>query len=78
MNQYYKGTFYPFKPNNIRLNNYSDDRTGLLLPLLFGAAVGFPIGYIASNSNKNQSYYPMMPYYPMNPYYPTMPYQYPY
>ena len=42
---------------NIRNNkpvNPDEDRS-LLLPLLFGAAVGFPLGFIASN-NKNQGY----------------------
>lgn len=64
----------------------NEDGRNILLPLLFGAAVGFPFGYIASNTNKNnQIYYPMyqqpyyvpyqpMPYYPQYPYYPQMPY----
>lgn len=49
-----------------------DDNRGLLLPLLVGAAVGFPFGYIASNTSKNNQ----MPYaqpYPMYPTYPAYP-----
>lgn len=60
----------------------SQDGRGLLLPLLVGAAVGFPFGYIASNTNKNNQ----MPYYPYpvaSPYmmpmgYPSMMPQQPY
>lgn len=60
---------------------YRDDNRGLLLPFLVGAAVAFPIGYIASNTNKNQmvpmgygyGYQPMYNPYYMNPYY--MPYR---
>ncbi|MDE7264429.1 MAG: hypothetical protein K2N64_07195 [Anaeroplasmataceae bacterium] len=61
-----------------------EDNRGLLLPLLVGAAVGFPFGYIASNTNKNNyNNYAPMPYpvqpYPMYPmqsvqYYPPYPY----
>jgi len=67
---------------NYNSSNYayvrSEDGRNILLPLLFGAAVGFPFGYIASNTNKNNQ----MPYYPyyQQPYYipyPPMPY-YPY
>lgn len=54
-----------------RNSNNLDSRNGLLLPLLFGAAVGFPLGFIASNT-KNQGYgyqpYPQ-PYYPQYPVY---------
>lgn len=54
----------------------SDDGRSLLLPFLVGAAVAFPIGYIASNTNKNQSPYQQYPYYQQQaPYYPqSMPY----
>ena len=62
----------------------NEDGRNLLLPLLFCAAVGFPFGYIASNTNKNnQQYYPTyqqpyyIPYQPM-PYYPPYPYYGPY
>ena len=56
----------------------NEEGRNLLLPLLFGAAIGFPFGYIASNTNKNNQvpYYPMyqqpyyMPPYPQMPYYP--------
>ena len=41
--QYYPQTYY----------YRGEDNRGLLLPLLVGAAVGFPFGYIASNTNKN-------------------------
>lgn len=64
--QYYQPTYYR-----------GEDNRGLLLPLLVGAAVGFPFGYIASNTNKNNQ----MPYYPpYQPYpvYTTPPMQYPY
>lgn len=64
--QYYQPTYYR-----------GEDNRGLLLPLLVGAAVGFPFGYIASNTNKNNQ----MPYYPTYqpyPVYPTPPMQYPY
>ncbi len=66
--QYYQPTYYR-----------GDDNRGLLLPLLVGAAVGFPFGYIASNTNKNnQMVYPSYPAYQPYPYYPTPPMQYPY
>ena len=42
--QYYPQTYY----------YRGEDNRGLLLPLLVGAAVGFPFGYIASNTNKKQ------------------------
>ena len=57
----------------------NEDNRSLLLPILLGAAVGFPFGYIASNTNKQQiSYYPQPMYqqpipYPVNP----MPYYQP-
>ena len=57
-----------------------DDNRGLLLPLLVGAAVGFPFGYIASNTSKNNMpYYPPMQMqpYPYYPSYPVMPQPYP-
>ena len=62
--------------NNINLRNGNiDDRNGLLLPLLFGAAVGFPLGFIASNSKNQGSGYPIYP----QPYYQPYPvYQQPY
>ncbi len=64
---------YPNRGPYVR-NNQKDDGRGLLLPLLFGAAVGFPIGYIASNTNKNQGYgYPAYP----QPYMAPYPMQYP-
>ena len=79
-NQLYKGnnTYYRASTNN--QNNF-DDRS-LLLPFLVGAAVAFPIGYIASNTNKNQYYnqpynYPY-PQYQQYLYYPQYPYQQPY
>lgn len=68
--QYYQPTYYR-----------GGDNRSLLLPLLVGAAVGFPFGYIASNTNKNNQ----MPYYyqpypvmqqPMMQPYPTYPYPY--
>ncbi|MCI9182244.1 MAG: hypothetical protein HFG91_05020 [Acholeplasmatales bacterium] len=70
--QYYPQTYY----------YRGEDNRGLLLPLLVGAAVGFPFGYIASNTNKNNYNYTPMPYpvqpYPMYPqpvpYYPQYPY----
>lgn len=49
------------------------DNRGILLPLLVGAAVGFPFGYIASNTNKNNYQMPYQPY----PVYPMPQYQYP-
>lgn len=57
---------------------YRDDNRGLLLPFLVGAAVAFPIGYIASNTNTNKSQMMTMNYgygysYPMH-----NPYMYPY
>lgn len=56
-----------------------EDNRGLLLPLLVGAAVGFPFGYIASNTSKNnQMNYPAYPMYPPYPMYQTPPVQYPY
>ena len=48
----------------------NDDNRNLILPILLGAAVGFPFGYIASNTNKQNQ----MPYYPPQPYY-QVPYQ---
>ncbi len=71
--QYYPQTYY----------YRGEDSRGLLLPLLVGAAVGFPFGYIASNTNKNNYTYNPMPYpiqqypsYPVQPmpYYPPYPY----
>lgn len=57
---------------------YRDDNRGLLLPFLVGAAVAFPIGYIASNTNKNQMVPMNYGYQPMyNPYY-MYPYYIPY
>ena len=53
---------------NYRSGNKDNDRS-LLLPFLVGAAVAFPIGYIASNTNK--------PGYAM-PYPQQMQYGYPY
>ena len=47
----------------------NEDNRNLILPILLGAAVGFPFGYIASNTSKQNQ----MPYYPQ-PMYPT-PYQ---
>lgn len=68
--QYYQPNYY----------YRGEDNRGLLLPLLVGAAVGFPFGYIASNTNKNNynnvPYYPMAPQYPVYPVQP-MPYPYP-
>ena len=69
------------KPIYRNIYRGGDDRN-LLFPLLFGAAVGFPFGYIASNTNKNQNYpypyypqpYPMYPMYPPQYPYPPMPY----
>ena len=71
--QYYKTPIY----------YRNDDNRNLLLPILLGAAVGFPFGYIASNTNKQNvmPYYPQpiyqmpypnnpIPYYPPNYYYP--------
>lgn len=84
MYPYYGSRYYTPATSYMRSSN-KDDGRGLLLPLLFGAAVGFPIGYIASNtSNKNQGYgyapqpY-MMPYpqpYPQQYMVPTMPMYY--
>ena len=47
----------------------NDDNRNLLLPILLGAAVGFPFGYIASNTNKQNQ----IPYYPQQYY--QIPYQ---
>ena len=47
----------------------NDDNRNLLLPILLGAAVGFPFGYIVSNTNKQTQ----MPYYPQPMY--QAPYQ---
>jgi hypothetical protein len=69
-------------PNFYRANQpmvrTSDDGRSLLLPFLVGAAVAFPIGYIASNTNNKgqypyyqQPYYPQYPPYYQQPYYPT-------
>lgn len=72
--QYYPQTYY----------YRGEDNRGLLLPLLVGAAVGFPFGYIVSNTNKNNYNYAPMPYpvqqYPMYPPMQPVPYypQYPY
>lgn len=59
---------------------YREDDRGLLLPFLVGAAVAFPIGYIASNTNTNKNQMMPMNYgynygygYPM-----YNPYMYPY
>lgn len=72
----YKPGFLPVKNNVLyRGNQIGDDRNGLLLPLLFGAAIGFPFGYIASNSNKNYPVY-QQPYYPPYQPYPQQPYSY--
>ena len=60
-----------------QINQHVEDRS-LLLPFLVGAAVAFPIGYIASNTNKQQAYY-QMPYqqpYPMYYQYPQQYYGY--
>ncbi len=68
---------YNYYSNPIYYRN--DDRG--LLPFLVGAAVAFPIGYIASNTNTNKNQMMPMNYgygYPMyNPYmYPyLMPYR---
>ena len=51
----------------------NEDNRSLLLPILLGAAVGFPFGYIASNTNKQNQY----PYYPQ-PIYQQPIYQTPY
>ena len=51
----------------------SEDNRSLLLPILLGAAVGFPFGYIASNTNKPNQ----VPYYPQ-PIYQQPIYQTPY
>ncbi len=67
---------YP-RQMNLRGSDKEENR-GLLLPLLFGAAVGFPLGYITSNT-KNQGYgYPMpqpymQPYPAPYPQYPVAP-----
>ena len=45
----------------------NDENRNLILPILLGVAVGFPFGYIASNTNKQNQ----MPYYPPQPYYPV-------
>ena len=55
----------------------SDDGRSLLLPFLVGAAVAFPIGYIASNTNKNPYPYYQQPYYPQYPPYYQQSYYYP-
>jgi hypothetical protein len=64
---------YNLKTNYYRANQpmirTSDDGRSLLLPFLVGAAVAFPIGYIASNT-KNQYPYYQQPYYPQHPQYP--------
>lgn len=78
MNTYFNPKLrYPnLKPiNNSQIRGMLDDR-GLLLPFLVGAAVAFPIGYIASNTNKNNTQYnmpanyqqPYMPYNQIQPY----------
>ena len=74
---------YPnYKINYYRQNQpmirTSDDGRNLLLPFLVGAAVAFPIGYIASNTNNKNPYpYYQQPYYQQyQPYYPQ-PYYYP-
>lgn len=70
-----------FRNTNKPMN--TDEDRSLLLPLLFGAAVGFPLGFIASNT-KTQGYPQyQQPYYPQpivyqQPYYPQqIPYQQP-
>lgn len=81
MYSYYRPGYYSYSKSPYLRNSSKDDGRGLLLPLLFGAAVGFPIGYIASNTNKNQGYgYPAYPQPYMQPYpvqyypqYPTYP-----
>ena len=59
----------PYK-NNFRSQNKVDDRN--ILPFLVGAAIGLPIGFIASN---NKNYYPYPAYPQQVPY--QMPYPYP-
>ncbi len=81
MYSYYRTGYYPYSKSPYVRGNSKEDGRGLLLPLLFGAAVGFPIGYIASNTNKNnQGYGYPYPVYPQ-PYvqqpYPVYPQQYP-
>lgn len=69
---------YPsLKPMNIPQFRGEVDERGLLLPFLVGAAVAFPIGYIASNTNKNNQNYSMPYQMPYQPYQPMMyqPYQ---
>ena len=72
---------YNLKPNVYRANQpmirTSDDGRSLLLPFLVGAAVAFPIGYIASNTNKGQYPYYQQPYYPQYPPYYQQSYYYP-
>lgn len=78
-NTSYRGMMPPVQ---YRTQNKDDRFGGLLLPLLVGAAVGFPLGYISSNT-KNQGYgYPMYPQpymqpYPMYQQYPMVPQQMP-
>ena len=72
-----------FQPN---MYFRGEENRSLLLPLLVGAAVGFPFGYIASNTNKINYYQPYQPYplvyqpgpapMPYPPYNPYHPYQY--
>lgn len=74
--QYYRPNVGPKCPiNNSKSPAFRADDSRNLLPFLVGAAVAFPIGYIASNTNKFN--YQQMPYpYPMYPQYPAYP-QYP-
>ena len=56
----------------------NEDNRNLILPILLGAAVGFPFGYIASNTNKqNQMPYYPQPMYQMPPQPMPMPYYQP-
>ena len=70
-----------YQPRGYYRSNTNDERN-LLLPLLLGAAVGFPIGYISSNKNNQYPYFPTYPPqynnyipqpYPIYPY-PFIPY----
>ncbi|MBO5711708.1 MAG: hypothetical protein J6R47_02620 [Acholeplasmatales bacterium] len=76
---YNRYNYHPQFRNGVKGPNNEDERN--ILPFLVGAAIGLPIGLIASNNNKANYPYQPMPYaqpygYPQTYGYPQpMPYQ---
>lgn len=77
---YNRYNYIPMQRKGVRGPQIEDERN--LLPFLVGAAIGLPIGLIASNKQGYMPYqsYPGPAYYPQPyPIAPTVPYQpYPY